>query len=172
MATTYQAIASQVLASTAASVTFSSIPGTYTDLFLKMSARGDNAAFSNTVLVYYNSTSGTAGSYTNLYASSGSVGSNSSSGTAYISPGSVDGSTSTANTFGIAEVYIPNYATAVAHSATMVATVENNSNTVYYLDIAAGLQTAASAITSLIITANGSNFVAGSRFDLYGLLHA
>jgi len=171
MATTYKAIASQVLASSTATITFSSIPGTYTDLVLKISARGDNAGFSNTVLVYYNSTSGTAGSYTNLYVGSGSVGSNVSSGAAYISPGSVNGATSTASTFGISEVYIPNYATAVAHQAHFSALAENNSSSVYYLDIAAGLNTSASAITSLIITANSSNFVSGSRFDLYGITH-
>ena len=47
MATTYTLITSQTLASSAASVTFSSIPSTYTDLVLRVSARTDNAAVSD-----------------------------------------------------------------------------------------------------------------------------
>jgi hypothetical protein len=45
MATTYVLIASNVLASAAASTTFSSIPQTYTDLVINYSARGANLAF-------------------------------------------------------------------------------------------------------------------------------
>ena len=43
MANTYTLIASNTLSSSAASVTFSAIPGTYTDLVLRISTRVDRA---------------------------------------------------------------------------------------------------------------------------------
>jgi hypothetical protein len=41
MANTYQLIEAQTLGSTTASITFSSIPATYTDLKISISCRGD-----------------------------------------------------------------------------------------------------------------------------------
>ena len=65
MATTYQAIASQVLASTAASVTFSSIPGTYTDLKLVFSMRSNASNFFDYPYLAFNGDSST--NYSSLY---------------------------------------------------------------------------------------------------------
>ena len=42
MANTFQLISSNILGSSTSAITFSSIPGTYTDLLLKASVRGDN----------------------------------------------------------------------------------------------------------------------------------
>ena len=66
MATTYNLISSNVLSSSAASVTFSSIPAIYTDLVLRCSTRG--TGFSNTVLYYFNGNSSNT-SYTNILGS-------------------------------------------------------------------------------------------------------
>ena len=72
-------ISSQTLGSSAASVTFSSIPATYTDLVLKVSVRSDVAATADTLFMQFNSiTSGY--SETNLYANSANT------------PGSTNGS--------------------------------------------------------------------------------
>jgi hypothetical protein len=49
MANTYTLIESQVLGSSAASVTFSAIPATYTDLVLKFSSRNDDTGVTETV---------------------------------------------------------------------------------------------------------------------------
>jgi len=59
MPSTYTLISSNVLGSSAASVTFSAIPSTYTDLVLRISARGLDAALNTETMQFFvnNSTS-------------------------------------------------------------------------------------------------------------------
>lgn len=54
MANTYTLISSNTLTSSAASVTFSSIPATYTDLVLRISSRTDAAGATATVAAQFN----------------------------------------------------------------------------------------------------------------------
>jgi hypothetical protein len=170
MATTYKAIASQVLSSSTASVTFSSIPSTYTDLVLKVSSRTDVASVSSSFYIYYNSTSVSSGSYTFIQGNGASAVSGRDSAQTWAYLAGTGGSSVTANTFAASEFYIPNYASAVAHQAVGFDATENNATT-GYLRFAASLFGASTAITSLIIAANSANFVSGSRFDLYGITH-
>ena len=58
MANTYTLIESQVLGSSAASVTFSAIPDTYTDLVFKFSVRSDRAATFDNIQARINADSG------------------------------------------------------------------------------------------------------------------
>ena len=60
MPATYTLIASNTLSSSAASVTFSAIPATYTDLVLRWSSRTDNASVVDVVLLEFNASGGTA----------------------------------------------------------------------------------------------------------------
>jgi hypothetical protein len=115
MAKTYTLISSNTLSSAAASVTFSSIPSTYTDLVLQCSTRTDrsNQTYDN-FRIRFNGDSGTnysdrviegAGG-TDIYRSTTSGASQTALGGANLTTNS---STSTANTFGNFELYIPNY---------------------------------------------------------------
>ena len=78
---TYTPIATQTLGSAAASVTFSSIPGTYTDLVLRISARMSVSGPDN-INVKINSFINSH-SYTELYANSGTVASARSTGVGF-----------------------------------------------------------------------------------------
>ena len=170
---TYTLIQSQTLASSAASVTFSSIPATYTDLVLRISARGDNSGIiSDPFQINFNTTGGTTDSYTRLRGS-GSAASSSriSNGTGFypFSYGG-DGSGATASTFSSLEIYIPNYAnTTYAKPMSAFTATENNATAA---DIAAYamLLNATGAINSVTIYEQGSaSFVSGSSFYLYGI---
>ena len=111
MPTTMQLISAQTLTSASASVTFSSIPQTFTDLKVLVFARDDRAGQPNgdlSIRVGYNGTINTGSIYSarQLYGSGSSAGSQSSS-TNYLYVGMANSTTSTSNTFGSNEIYIP-----------------------------------------------------------------
>ena len=167
MALTYQLIASNTLTSSAASVTFSSIPGTYTDLVLKVSARTDRPSLNIDGINIGLNNSSTSFSHNYLRgdgatASSGSGSTNSVTRT-------LDGSTSTANTFGTLEVYIPSYTASQNKPFSFFGVSEENATTAY-INAYAFLWRDTSAVTSLVLTpSTGPNFVSGSTFWLYGI---
>lgn len=171
MATTYELIAKQILGSAAASVTFSSIPGTYTDLLFAWSVRGDQAS-STYQDIYIGFNSSTA-NFTNRYLEGS--GSGASSGTNLASGrylGVVPASTATASTFSNGECYIPNYAGSTNKSFSSTNAHETNA-TAAYITVVAGLWSNTSAITSVEFgTSSTRNFVSGSSFYLYGITKA
>ena len=89
------------------SVTFSSIPATYTDLLLKINARDSQSAVYGNPYVQFN---GSSTGYTGkgLQGSGSSVSSWTASPASAISYIDATGNTATANTFGSIELYIPN----------------------------------------------------------------
>ena len=106
MATTYTLISATTLASSAATVTLSSIPNTYTDLHLVCSLRSDYSNATNNSYVYFNAVDG--GSAKLLYGDGSSVGNiNINYNESYT--GNINASTSTSNTFTSYSLYIPNY---------------------------------------------------------------
>jgi len=170
MPNTYTLISSNVLSSSAASVTFSAIPSTFTDLVVRISARGDVAAASDSIRFSFNGLSSNIISYIRLQGN-GSVGA-SGSGTA-TSAGwlfyGANGSTATASSFASAELYIPSYTSTANKQLSSFATQETNAAAANMATVASLVQLT-SAITSIDITPSSStNFVSGSSFYLYGI---
>lgn len=168
MPSTYQLISSNVLSSSAASVTFSAIPSTYTDLVLRASIRSTTAGTYSVVGFTVNG-SATGYSYTRLNGNGATASSDSASSTtdwnATISPANG----STANTFGSFEFYLPNYAGSAYKVASFAGFDEENAATAYMRNVAALWQNS-SAISSMTFTsASGDNIAAGSSFYLYGI---
>ena len=168
MASTYTPIASTILSSPAASVTFSSISGAYTDLIVRISAASSNAATTDGLVMQLNGVT-TNRSGTDMNAVSTTAGSQSTGNGA----GTVTAASGTANTFGTVEIRIPNYANSSYNKPYYyVAGAENNSASTAKVQSGAGLWSVTTAITSVgFILANGPNFVTGSRFDLYAVTH-
>ena len=169
MATTYELIASTTLGSAAAYIEFTSIPATHDDLVLLASLRSSrNSGGDNVKLEFNGSTSNLSNRY--LYGT-GSSAASASSATAIngiICPDEFD----TANTFGSAKIYIPNYAGSTNKSVSAESAQETNASFAY-MHIAAGLWANTSAITSLKLTPSaGPNFVSGSSAFLYGITKA
>ena len=162
---TYTLIASNTVGSGGvSSVTFSSIPATYTDLVVKLSVRNSNAANSAQV---FTSVNGSAGS-SRVLRGSGSAASSFTDSSA-IETARASAASSTANTFSNIELYFPNYTSAIAHSISSDGVSEDNSSTAY-AELAAGLSSSTAAITSLTFDTNGSgNFVQYSTAYLYGI---
>lgn len=169
MATTYTLISSNTLSSSAASVTFSSIPSTYTDLVLLISARTDRAAIQDGIRLVLNSDSSSNYSYTLLQGTGSGTASVTSGATTRGDVSYIDGNSSTANTFGNAEVYIPSYIVSANHQIGSFGVSENNATTAY-LGIDANLWRNAVAINTITLSpGGGSNFLTNSSFYLYGI---
>jgi hypothetical protein len=167
MAGTYKLISSNTLTTSATSVTFSSIPATYTDLLIKISARNSGAATQDTITI--TTINGSTGFSNNWIRGSGSsitslrnlVGTS-----AYV--GQIPGAGGTSNTFDNTEIYIPSYTVSQNKPFSTFSAQENNL-TATYMGATAGLWSNTAAITSITFDANGQNFVTGSSFFLYGI---
>jgi hypothetical protein len=170
MANTYTLINSSTVGSGgAASVTLSSIPATYTDLLLKFSMRTAYSGVDNNTLIEFNAPSGGGFSIRVLYGTGSATGSFNRTSGASADAGYANGATSTSNTFGNTEIYIPNYATSNNKSYSVDSAVETNSANVNSM-IAAGLWANSAAITSIKITDFNSNTISQySSFYLYGI---
>jgi hypothetical protein len=170
---TYTLISSNVLASSAASVTFSAIPATYTDLVLRVSARSDGAALvqDNLWLTFNGTGSGYSG--TNLQGNGSAASSNNNSAASILRIyNAANANGATANTFGNAEVYIPNYLVSQYKPVSGFGVAETNA-TGGYISATAGLSSNNAAITSIAIAmGNGSNWLSTSSFYLYGISNA
>jgi hypothetical protein len=168
MATTYEIINETTLTTTAASITFSSIPQTFTDLKIVISGRSDwaNAINTDGILVRPNGSSSNMTSI-RLYGSGSSAASDTNAGQLVLTNASA-----TANTFGNSEIYIPNYTSSNNKSMSIDAVSETNATTAY-ASLGTLLWSNSSAITSLdLLPQNGPNFVSGSSFYLYGISNA
>lgn len=149
----------------ASSVTFSSIPQTgYTDLVVKVSTRTTYAGEPESIYIYPNG-SGSNGTRRALYGTGSAAGSDSASN---IRLDYLNGNTSTSNTFGTGEIYIPNYTSSNYKSMSMEAVSENNGSAAYQ-GMSAGLWSNTAAITSLQLTPLNGNFMQYSTFYLYGV---
>jgi hypothetical protein len=168
MPTTYTLIASSVLTSTTAIVTFSSIPANYTDLVVRASIRDASAGTINAGYYLFNNDNiGVAASYTQLTGNGSTAASSrfdSSFGAGYYD---INGDSSTSNTFSSTEIYIPNYNATTNKPISVFSVVETNATTAR-IQVAAELYGTTAAITQLKLRPN-SNFGAGSSFYLYGI---
>lgn len=168
MPVTYNLIASNTLTSSAASVTFSAIPNTYTDLVLRLSGRSDSAG-SKDLLLEFNGSSSALGSYVSVYGNGSTAQSLISSGQIFVRVGDIPPNTFTSNSFSSAEIYLPSYTVAANKPLSSFSATENNA-TQARIDAYAGLWSSTTAITQLRVYLNTGNFVSGSSFFLYGIL--
>ena len=173
MATTCKLIAKNVLGSSASSVTFSDIPGTYTDLVVLFSARSTGTtAYVVDGYLRFNSDAGNNYSMRELVGTGSSVSSGSLSSISRIQF-QVPSATSTSSTFGNGEIYIPNYAGSTNKSVSTSIVGENNA-TASQIRAQAGLWSNTAAITSITLSlASGDgDYAANSSFFLYGITKA
>lgn len=172
MANTYTLISSNVLSSSAASVTFSSIPSTYTDLVLKLSARDDGAAPNDNAYITFNNNSNSVYSSTFIYRNAAtSKGSLIQSATTADDYNYVNSNGATSNTFSNNEIYIPNYAGSNNKPWMGFNVAENNSSTTGgRITLNGKLAQITSAINQITLFQFGSQvWLSGSSFYLYGI---
>lgn len=154
----------------ASSIDFSSIPQTYTDLQLVVSARSTitGTTYEDVGIKFNSSSSG----YTErqIYANGSSAGSNANFFTSYGYIGGVGSNSNTANTFGNCGVYIPNY-TGSSNKSFSVDNVTENNATGAFMNLVANLWSNTAAITSIsLFPVSANTFMQYSTASLYGIL--
>jgi hypothetical protein len=168
---TYVQIASVTVgAGGAANIEFTSIPGTFDDLVLKVSIRDTEASVSNAFIFQFNGETATTNySARWLYGTGAAAASLTRSGSSGQFWGESNSANSTASTFANVEFYIPNYAGSTNKSVSIDAVTENNATTAYQF-LNAALWSNTTAISSILIKPNsGLNWVQHSTATLYGI---
>ena len=177
MATTFTKIATVTVGSGgAATIEFTSIPSTYTDLCILMSARTLGAQGNGRALCYQLNSSTSNYTEVNLYGDGSTTGS--FSATTLATQGSTYGRmgntvlcnpTQTANTFSNISIYIPNYTSSNYKSLSFDGVSETNATAVD-TGLSALLWSNTSAITSIKFAAYSSyDFVQYTTAVLYGI---
>jgi len=165
MANTYVQIGSTVTVGSggAASIAFTSIPATFTDLCVKFSVRKDVASI-DTTLTFNGNSANVSSKY--IYGTGSAAGSASAGSTIYsLATQSGD----TANTFSNGEYYIPNYASTSAYKSLSHDVVNENNATAAQSYLTAGLFSSNSAISTVTIAPTSGNFAQYSTASLYGI---
>jgi hypothetical protein len=157
MPSTYEPIATQTLGSAAASVTFSSIPSTYTDLVLIISGTIVGSDGGN--LVTFNGDTGSNYSFTQFYGTGSATASNRSSNASSMQLGR-QGSVQSNSIINIL-----NY----SNTTTNKTAIARGNNTGGIVVAQVGLWRSTAAINSIAISNESGNFNTGSTFTLYGI---
>jgi hypothetical protein len=159
---TYFPIATQTLGSVTTTVSFTSIPSTYTDLVLisnpKMTTA--NTFFQTT----YNSDTGANYSQTRMQVISSTASSARSLNDTYIGMAFQNNNTDT----GASIMQIQNYSNTTTNKTALI----RDNFAAYGVFARVALWRSTAAITSITLTMSSSTFAAGSQFTLYGIEYA
>lgn len=148
----------------AASIEFTGIPGSATDLLVVISGRlFTGSSYVISPIKFNSSTS----NFTNRELTGTGSSTFSQSGTRYVYGNTGNGAT--ASTFSNAQIYIPNYSGSTYKSFSVESVTEDNTTAVR-LNLFAGLWSDTAAITSITIDGGGINFMQYSTASLYTIL--
>jgi hypothetical protein len=172
MATTFTKIESYTVPlAGVTSVTLGSggtIPQTYKDLVLKISARsGGSSIFNYPFNIRFNGASTDTNLSSRGFEGDGTNAVSYTNAFAYLNAS--NGGTSTSPTFSSHDVYLGNYTSTTNKLIMVDGILENNANT-YYGSLQQGWFATSSPITSITIV-SGNTLVQYSEFTLYGVLN-
>jgi hypothetical protein len=161
---TYTPIATTTLGSAQATVTFSSISASYTDLVL-IAAQGNNQNTDYDIYIRFNGDSGSNYSRTQLVGNGSTASSSRSSNNTEIRLGpSIDNTPTSLFTLNVM-----NYSNTTTNKTALIRSGQASGYTVAEV----GLWRNTAAITSISFTLQGGySYVAGSTFTLYGIAAA
>lgn len=164
---------STVGAGGSASIDFTSIPSTYTDLCVFLSGRS-TASFDRRILRLRFNNSSTASDYTgrDITGNGTSPGSNTQTAgsSSYIQVYDLPAANATANTFGNIMIYVPNYASTSNYKSVSVDAVAENNATAAIMSLLAGLYNQNTAISQINLLPDSGNFAQYSSAYLYGIV--
>lgn len=166
MAATFTKISATTVGSGGASaITFSNIPQTYNDLFVKFSIKSTTANQNTDGLFFKLNNSSASFTRKSVYGDGSGAGTSSQSN-AYL--GFASGGSAT-NIFGSGELYIPNY-TGSNYKTSSSDTVSEANQTVAYQFLAGQLWSQTSAVTQIDLYFSGSDTIGQySSATLYGI---
>lgn len=156
----------------AASIAFTSIPQTYTDLKVVLSSRSTaGAAVAYSIFMKMNNLTTSIYSSKVLEGSGSAASSFSQSGVdTAVRVGIINGTGATASVFSSTEIYIPNYTGSNNKSVSIETAAETNATTTY-MNLIAYLVSSTAAITDLTFSTESgtTSFAQYSSASLYGI---
>jgi len=173
MATSFKAIATATLTSTATSITFSSIPQTYTHLWI-MGQAGTTATDAPAIYARPNNITSSSYDYANIYVDSGGITQRNALNTDR-SLGLLDMTDSTANSSNTGfEIVYPLYKGGLGNNTYLFNANSQRTATSVSNQASWGVSNVndTNAITSIVFSLQGSgtrSFAAGTKITLYGL---
>ena len=167
--TDFYQIATTTLGSSQSTVTFSSIPQTYTHLQIRFMSQNDRADTNNGVLLQFNSDSGTNYSWHRFYGNGSTAEGSASTSTTGIRIERQSAYSSANSIFGASICDILDYA-----DTNKFKTIKNiggvDANGTGHVALNSGNWRSTSAVTSISLTGfDGGNFKQYSSFQLYGV---
>ena len=164
----FELISSQILTSSASSVTFSSIPSDYKHLQVRALVQTSNGNYNGELNVQFNGVGGTSYSHHALWGNGGSVISDGTTSTDGIERIYVTGST-TASVFGAVIIDILDYSS--TNKNTTVRSLNGYAGSNGEIHLTSGMFNNTAAVTSITFDSASAaqNLQSGSRFSLYGV---
>jgi len=166
----FELISTTVLSSTSASVTFSSIASTYSHLQIRVAARTDRNFGVDNLGLRFNSDSG-SNYYTHFLYNNGSSNTSAALGVnSWIYAARLPDASIAANAFGSSVIDVLDYKSSNKNKTIRSIYGSSTTGTYPWNGLTSGIWVNTSAITSIsVLPVTGPNFVAGSRFSLYGI---
>jgi hypothetical protein len=167
--TAFESIATATGTGSSATITFSSIPSTYTSLQIRFSCATTDATTDASAGLRFNSDSGSNYTYHWLYGSGSSAAATAGTAQNRIQTAAFYPGTSYASTMGVGVIDIHNYASTTQNKTARIINGWD-ANGAGYIDLVSGLWLSTTAITSLsIVNISSQNFSTSSTFSLYGI---
>jgi hypothetical protein len=167
MPITYENVATTTLSSAAATITFSSIPSTYTDLRLVLTALASSSTIGGYII--YNNDSGANYAWTNLRANGSTVASSTFTPATQINLAFISTATTTIPAFYTADIF--SYAGSTLKTCLITNSADLNGSGATERNV--GLWRNTGAINRLDIYTNAAaNFAIGTTATLYGIKNA
>jgi hypothetical protein len=144
---------------------FTNIPNTYTDLYIRFHMRNTQNTYFQDGNTFTVNGSGSGYSWRRMWNTASGSGSGSNA-----SFGLTNQNLTTANTFTLGEMYIPNYAGTQNKLFSYDSSTETNTSTDgWYMMIYGAEWANSAAISSIRFASGGNNFASGSFIELYGI---
>jgi hypothetical protein len=169
MASSWTAISTTTVGSGGtASITFSSISATYSNLIIFASTRSSRGAVEDELWIRFNGDTGSNYSYKAVDGDGSTAASQTGTSTPAIYRGWMPGNTTTASTFGNHCITIPNYAGANNKTVSSDDVMENNATT-SRATLRNGVWANTATITSVTLLPEVGSFMQYSTFTLFGI---
>jgi hypothetical protein len=166
----YDSIATTTVATATPSVTFSSIPSTYTHLQVRYTARTNRADVQDLIRFRFNSDSGTNYAYHWLRGDGGTADAGSAASTASPWTAIIAGGNASANQFGVGVSDVLDYANTNKYKTTRTLSGVDTNSADGRIMFLSNLWMNTAAISSIEIAPNyGTSFNQYSSFALYGI---
>ena len=170
VASSYESIATATGTGSSGTISFTSIPGTYTHLQIRGIMRTDEPGATETnCYITVNGVTGTSYAYHFLRGNGATAVASGGASTGFTFPGNATGAAATASVMGVLIADVLDYASTTKNKTLRYFTGfdRNGAGEVY---VSSGLYNATTAITSIEIKTSSNNWTTATTFALYGIV--